>query len=295
MALTTDVIEDFSVQVLKNIDKLDQNSLEKAFIEFSSHFHIPAMQFDPAQYVGLILIDGLSYMEEQVNDQIGNFTNVIFVGGSAGDDLSFKQTFIYMEDEAYTNAAILVIIKPAVAFEFIKTQSFKPTGKILQATSVDEAHRTIIEFNNRPAIEVYAEAIGKNVEEINRYFTKYSLGLMVDGEPFVRSPQQTRGGSMVFYSSVKEGMSLEVLEAENMIADTAAAISGTAQTLGGIQALLVFHCILRTLQLQSENLTDAYGELFSNIPTVGFSTYGESFIGHINQTATMIAFGKAKY
>jgi hypothetical protein len=31
-----------------------------------------------------------------------------------------------------------------------------------------------------------------------------------------------------------------------------------------------------------------YGALFSPIPTVGLSTYGEQFKGHINQTATMI-------
>ena len=35
---------------------------------------------------------------------------------------------------------------------------------------------------------------------------------------------------------------------------------------------------------------EAYGELFSKTPTVGFSTYGEAYLGHINQTSTILIF-----
>lgn len=53
-------------------------------------------------------------------------------------------------------------------------------------------------------------------------------------------------------------------------------------------ALINFNCILRTLEMESKGLTQQYGELFTDIPTVGFSTYGEAYIGHVNQTATML-------
>jgi len=49
-------------------------------------------------------------------------------------------------------------------------------------------------------------------------------------------------------------------------------------------------CILRTLELESKGITEAYGKLFTDIPTIGFSTYGEEYIGHINQTSTMLVF-----
>ena len=57
-----------------------------------------------------------------------------------------------------------------------------------------------------------------------------------------------------------------------------------------VSGMLNFHCILRTLELKSKHQTEAYGRLFSDIPTIGFSTYGEAYLGHINQTSTMLLF-----
>jgi hypothetical protein len=34
----------------------------------------------------------------------------------------------------------------------------------------------------------------------------------------------------------------------------------------------------------------AHGELFTDVPTVGFSTYGEEYLRNINQTAPMLLF-----
>ncbi len=61
--------------------------------------------------------------------------------------------------------------------------------------------------------------------------------------------------------------------------------------MGSVSGIINFHCFLRTLQLKEQNKTAEYGELFSGVPTVGFSTCGEEFIGHMNQTSTMVVFG----
>jgi len=95
---------------------------------------------------------------------------------------------------------------------------------------------------------------------------------------------------MVFYCNVLEGMELSLLNSTDIVKDTKKAIDDKKKELGNISAIINFHCILRTLELENKGITEAYGKLFTDIPTIGFSTYGEEYIGHINQTSTMLVF-----
>jgi hypothetical protein len=106
----------------------------------------------------------------------------------------------------------------------------------------------------------------------------------------VRSPQQVVGEKVRFYCGVDEGMKLAVLDSTGIVDDTAAALKTALARSPGAKGLINFNCILRTLELEATGQTDAYGKVFTGVPTVGFSTYGEEYIGHINQTATMLLF-----
>ena len=108
---------------------------------------------------------------------------------------------------------------------------------------------------------------------------RYPLGLTVEDSPFIRSPQRVQDNNIIFYCAVKEGMVLELMEARDMIEDTEAAVKAADKELGGIQALIVFNCILRTLQLESEGKTESFGRILG-YPAVGFSTYGRAIWSH---------------
>jgi hypothetical protein len=182
------------------------------------------------------------------------------------------------------------VLEPGVDFSLVKTQSFSPLPKKLQVTRANEATREIMEFNHRPAAAAYAEAVGSSVAEAPAHFMHNPVGLVFEGEPFVRSPQQIKGNSMLFYCGVKEGIELNLLESTDILADTKKAIEMARSELGGISGIINFNCILRTLELRQKGITGEYGELFTDTPTIGFSTYGEQYIGHMNQTATMLVF-----
>ncbi len=288
MAFSAEAIQDLSIQVVEDLH--DEKALSGAFAAFEAHFQTPMAALNPAEYVGLLLIDGLAGAEETLIETIGDLTNTIFIGGSAGDDLKFAATHVYANGKSHRHAAILALLKPGVEFTFIKTQSFRDLGKTLEVTKADETRREVIEFNGKPAAAGYAEAVGTTVDKAPESFMRNPVGLFIDGEPYVRSPQQIQGNSILFYCGVVEGMELSLLESTDMIQDTRQAIEQAREELGDISGIINFNCILRTLELTQKNLTADYGKLFADFPTVGFSTYGEQFIGHINQTATMLVF-----
>ncbi len=289
MAFHPETISDIRVEVVENIQNTE--NIVKAFQSFESHFGESLSDMDYKRYVGIVLMDGMSRAEEKFLDKIGDLTNVTFIGGSAGDDLRFEKTHVYADGKTYENAAVLALIKPAVPFGIIKTQSFKSLGKKLSVTRSNEATREVLQFNGKPAVEAYAESLGENLANIDDRFMTNPLGLMVNGTPFVRSPQQAKDGSMVFYCNMIEGMELEILESTDIISETKKAVSDKAMEMGSINAIINFNCILRTLDLEKKGLTQDYADIFLKIPTIGFSTYGEAYIGHINQTATMLVFG----
>jgi hypothetical protein len=146
--------------------------------------------------------------------------------------------------------------------------------------------RRVLEFNGEPAAAAYAKAVGTSVEEASARFMTNPVGLLAGSEVFVRSPQRIEGGSVYFYCAITEGAELALLESTDIVADTEKVLS----TVPDASAILDFDCILRTLELRQKGLCDRYGSLFAKTPTLGFSTYGEEYIGHINQTSTMLVF-----
>lgn len=289
MAFNSGAIEDVALEIIEN--PKNEEAVRKAFSSFESHFNVSPAEMDPQKYVGIVFVDGLSCAEESMMEYIGDMTNVTFVGGSAGDDLKFSSTHVFAKGKSLTNSAVLAMVKPRKEFTFIKTQSFKELDKLLEVTKADEEKREVLEFNGKPASIAYAEAVGTTVEDAPKKFMVNPIGLIIDGEPYVRSPQQIKNnGCMSFYCSVLEGTELSLLESTDIISDTAKAIEAARQELGSISAILNINCILRTLEIGQKNLAAEYEKLFAGIQTVGLSSYGEQYIGHINQTATMLAF-----
>ncbi|ATW24560.1 FIST signal transduction protein [Candidatus Formimonas warabiya] len=288
MAFSPAVFEDIHVEILSRIDQEDP--VDQAMNNFERHFKIPVLEMDIAKYFGFVLFDGLSNAEERIMASIGSKSNIVFVGGSAGDDVQFKRTWVYAQGQAYHNAAILALVKSGVEFSIIKTQSFQVTDQLLTATKVNESAREVIEFNGRPAAQEYARVLGVDAGSLADKFMSNPLGLVIDEEPFVRSPQQIIDDRIRFYCQILEGMELAVLAGTSIGADTRKSIHELKTSLGTISGLINFHCILRTLELEAKKQQSEYGAIFKDIPTVGLSTYGEAYLGHINQTSTIIAF-----
>jgi len=288
MAFDEEAMPGVRIEVLEDLSrKID---VAVPFRSFEKHFGEPTAGMSPSRYVGIVLTDGLNGREERLMEAIGDMTDVLFVGGSAGDNLRFRSTHVYANGRAYTDAAVLALLKPGRPFDFVKTQSVRDLGAGMVVTRANSSRREIVEFDNKPAATAYAEALGVTVNELSEYFPTNPLGLVIDGEPYIRSPVMIQGESVLFSCGSEEGMTLSLLETADIIEDTEKDLKEAEERLGGISGLIVFNCAHRALELSNKRLSGDYGRLFADIPTIGFNSYGEQFIGHVNQTATMLAF-----
>jgi hypothetical protein len=249
---------------------------------------------DPSRHMGLVLIDGIHGTEEAVNDALGNAAPLLdVVGGSAGDDLAFEETWVSVGEHVSRCGAALVVCETTGPFTILKTCTFASTGTKLRVTRADVATRTVYEFDGRPATEAYAEAIGCEPRDLGtNVFMEHPVGLMVDGAPFIRSPQQVTGdGGIRFYCQVLDGMEVEVMQSGDIVSETAAALAAAVETLDGApSAGVLFNCILRRLELDAKGEAQNFVDTFTGIPLAGFHTYGESWLGHMNQTLTGVLF-----
>lgn len=255
----------------------------------------PLRALDPSSHLAVVLIDGMHGDEELVNERLGNAAPVLdVVGGSAGDDLAFESTWVAVGDTVSRHGLALLVLETAVPFRVVKTCSFVPTGRKLTITRADVANRTVLEFDHLPAVEAYADAVGIETEAVDgTAFMSHPVGLMIDGQPWVRSPRAVVGtGGLAFYAQILEGMEVEVLSATDLVGETRAALEAATAELGGrASGALMFNCILRRLQMDAEGTGGRFVESFGGVPTAGFHTYGETWLGHVNQTLTGIVFG----
>ncbi|MDG5855443.1 FIST signal transduction protein [Clostridium beijerinckii] len=237
----------------------------------------------------LLLCDGLTGMEESI---IGTlyFTDDNFkvIGGSAGDNLKFKETFIFIGEKRVNSAVIFFNIKRRTSI--IKENIYIPMGQRLLVTEADPISRTIKTFNKVPASTEYARALNIKESDIPNYFINNPLGKIYEDEIFISSPMKVNADkSITFYSQVMSSTFVEVLKPVDPISQ----IKDTVRKIGFKPSfILSIHCILRSLKFQQDNIWKAIDkEILSFCPnTTGFVSYGEQFYKkHVNQTMVILA------
>lgn len=251
--------------------------------------------FDPRQMFSLLLVDGLSMLEEQLVATLHKtLSGLPLCGGSAGDDLSFARTHVYFDGCFHTDAAILMLFETTLPFVLFQTQHFEPTETRLVITASDCATRTVSEINGGPAAEEYARSVGLDLAELSpQIFAAHPVMLKIDGEYYVRSIQKVNlDGSLTFFCAIDDGLVLTVGRGKELVESLAETIARLRRQLPTLKLIVGYDCILRRLELEQKNLTEAAARVLQEVDFVGFSTYGEQVNGiHVNQTLTGVALG----
>jgi hypothetical protein len=244
----------------------------------------------------LLLVDGLSNAEENIVAAINwEIDDIELIGGSAGDGNCFDRTVMINNGRVAQRAAILMLVESDFPFRVFKTQNFEPTDIKLVVTSADTKNRIVYELNAEPAAREYATAIGLQPNDLGPFsFASYPLVVKVGGDYYCRSIRNMNpDGSLSFFCAIDEGLVFTVARPRDILSATEATLQEIDTTLGGIDVVVGFDCMLRRLDAEARQVRHQMDELYKKYSVAGFHTYGEQFNAmHLNQTLTGIAFGR---
>ncbi len=265
----------------------------------------------PHKY-GLLYIDGLTGVGEEIALATSlRFSDVSLVGGGAVD-MGMKNTFVFMNDEAATDAAALCLIFSKKEMGMSVTHGMMPTFGPLKVTKAKD--NIVFELNNRPAWEVWKETIAKDarkrygidvsrvstrLEDIMPVLMDYQPGLKINEEHYkVRGAfSVTDEGALVFMCGVVEDSEIYIMTCTTESLIDAAKRGGkeAVRSLGEKPSgAIIVDCAARGILL-GNNFPKAIEELRNgiNAPLLGFEAMGEicmaagQFSGFHN--ATMVA------
>lgn len=284
MAMDKGSIEDVCVKVVENIssDADYASPLRETHDYFGGYDNI-LNNYD--KYVGIILFEGSAKTEEYGMDQLGNNSDVLYVGGTSSETEGTSR--VYAGGRSYENAAVIATLKTVSGYKVLKTQSAEVfSDKALTVTKSDVRNRIMYEFDNRPAGEVYAEVLGVDKSKIADYFVSNPLGVLAGDEIFIRTFNEIQDEGISLHCGIPEGTEIHILKIGDIVKDTRQALDNIiTETPAGV---INFNCLYRTLEIQNKNLVQPYCDLFGRYTSIGFSTYGEAYLGHINETSTVL-------
>ncbi|MCR5607102.1 MAG: FIST C-terminal domain-containing protein [Treponema sp.] len=267
-----------------------KKDIEDAASSIGIRFHSKGTNKD---CFALTFINGLCNAEEAVLALINSIIDdkeFNIVGGSAGDDLKFKETYVSYNGEVVSHGAVILFFKTSHRFIIKKENIFVPTGKRLKITSVVSQTRTITSINNQNPKRSYATALGLSESEAENSILKYPFGRVFGTEMFISSISSfQQNGNMNMYSRVLPNTEVEVLEPIDPIEEAKKTASEIRNEIKNPGFTLIVNCILRTIGFEKDNMLNPISRVWNQYyPNYcGFSSYGEQ-INRLNSNQTFV-------
>lgn len=244
--------------------------------------------------LGLVFADGLSKQEDLMISAL-NFAldGLPIFGGSAGDGLSFKETFVLHGDKFHSNAAMLVLLETNLGFQGLGIDHFLPAEAQVVVTDADPGERLVFEINGSPAAEEYARIVGCEVADLSPLvFAENPMLVEHNERHFVRAISgATETHALSFLAAIDDGLILTLGKGREILETLEENLNVRDQTGTEPDFILGFDCVLRKLEIEQKQLGAPVSEIFRKRRVFGFNTYGEQHRGmHMNQTFVGVAF-----
>ena len=210
----------------------------------------------------------------------------ILAGGAAADDMKFKKTYQYWNNEVLTDAAVGFGIGGEMAFTSAADHGWLPMSDPRTVTKAEGT--TLIELDGKPAFSIYKEYFEDRANDIKQALSimaiTYPLGMKVRGvdQYMIRVPLAIKeDGAIVCGAEVLEGsqISLMIGSRESAMAAADKTIRAVTETLPGRkQVVFISDCVARKILFgptQEEELSLLKRVAGANTKIFGFYSYGQ--------------------
>ncbi|MBL7744406.1 MAG: FIST C-terminal domain-containing protein [Chitinophagaceae bacterium] len=231
------------------------------------------------------MLDGET-LTRSIEKRIGSQVNLF--GGMAGDDMSFKGTYVFTNDRSSTyGVAAIVFNEDAIKMYGIALSGWKSVG--VSRTITKSRKNLVYEIDGKPALEMYLRFLGEDfdaTQDQSKFFDGVGLHYPLqierkDREPMMCNPMgyNKEENALVLESEVEKGSHFRFSTPPDF--DIVETVVGKAKEIRSANdvdadAVLIFSCASRLSALgpmaQQEN--DGLAEVWK-APMAGFFTYGE--------------------
>lgn len=251
--------------------------------------------------VALTFLDGLSASESFFSEAVYHSRRFPchFIGGSAGGKFDFQNTYIYDNSRPQQNQAVISFIKlnPGYKYGIFTSHNFEKQNvsfTITEASAEQRWVKSVLTRDNK--LVSFIEALKNNFnvhtnQELEAKLQDYSFAVEIEDQLFIRSvaAMDFANDKVAFFCDLAMGDELYLVKRQDLVQKTdqdfRKFMSGKSQCtpIGGI----LNDCILR--RLSNPGALDKV-RTFDDIPTAGYSTFGELYGVNINQTLTALFF-----
>ncbi|MEW6055050.1 MAG: FIST N-terminal domain-containing protein [Bdellovibrionota bacterium] len=281
LALCSDEIK-FSVGVGAGLRK---NRLEAAKALASSFSPLEDPAFPHRSL--LILTDALA---GYVDDFLEHFTlqtagRYQLVGGGAGDDGKYLETYVFEGTNVHRDAAVGLEILSKKPIGIGAQHGWKLGGSPMRVT--EAIGNRIISLNATPIIDVFKTHARNacqvfDVSNPLPFFLRTALAVETGSSHKIRVPLQLHEDSIIFAAEIPVGVTVQLatITPQSSLEATMVAIRSAHEQLGGLKPKIafLFDCIgtrLRAGMAYPSDLEKVRQALGAETMLVGFNTYGQ--------------------
>ena len=244
--------------------------------------------------LALIFADGLAKQEELLVSTLeAALGELPIFGGSAGDNLAFRETFVLHGGRSHSNAAIFLLLETDLEFKGLGFDHFLPTDQQMVVTEAIPEQRLVLEINGAPAALEYSRLVGCPVERLSpQVFAENPMLVRQNMNYYVRAIHGAPGAhALSFLGAIDDGLILTLGRGKEIIETLEAGLDVKGPRGEAADFVLGFDCVLRKLEIEQKQLSGPVSEIFRRRRVFGFNTYGEQHCGvHVNQTFVGVAF-----